>query len=105
LWCSGAHLHRECPQKTNTESTLNCCNCTLIGQKPHPASNRGFSHMKGELQRRRAQRAPKGPSGRTFFFKFTSPGAVLRSCSASRHATPATTGCNSNYALNCNCDV
>jgi hypothetical protein len=29
-------------------------------------------HAKGELQRRRAQRAPKGLSGRTFFSKFTS---------------------------------
>jgi hypothetical protein len=66
-------VHRECPEKTNTESTLSCCNCTLVeGEKPHPASYRGCSHEKGEQQRRRAQRAPKGFSGRTFFSKFTS---------------------------------
>jgi hypothetical protein len=29
--------------------------------------------VKGELQWRRAERAPKGFSWRTFFFKFTSP--------------------------------
>jgi cell division protein FtsN len=29
--------------------------------------------VNGELQRRRAQRAPKGPTGKTFFSKFTSP--------------------------------
>jgi hypothetical protein len=74
LWCGGGHLHRECSEMTNTESTSICCNCTLVdGEKPHPASYRGCSHAKGELQRRRAQRAPKGPSGRTFFSKFTSP--------------------------------
>jgi hypothetical protein len=58
----------------NTESTPRCCNCALTeGDKSHPASYRGCSHAKGELQRRRAQRAPKGPTGRTFFSKFTSP--------------------------------
>jgi hypothetical protein len=50
------------------------CICTLVeGEKPHPASYRGCSHAKGELQRRRAQRAPKRSFGRTFFSKFTSP--------------------------------
>jgi hypothetical protein len=49
------------------------CNCVLAeGEKPHPMSYRGCIHVK-ELQRRRAQRAPKGFSGRTFFSKFTSP--------------------------------
>jgi hypothetical protein len=39
LWCGGGHLHRECPEKTNTESMPRCCNCTLIeGEEPHPAS-------------------------------------------------------------------
>jgi hypothetical protein len=42
-------------------------------RKLHPASYRGCSHAKGHLQRRRAQRAPKESSGRTFCSKFTSP--------------------------------
>jgi hypothetical protein len=74
LCCSSGHLHRECSEKTNTESTPSCCNCTLTeGEKPQRASYRGYDHAKGELQRRRAQRAPKGPSGRTFFSKINSP--------------------------------
>jgi hypothetical protein len=74
LWCSGGHLHRECPEKMNTESKLICCNCTVVDRgKPHPASYWGCSHTKGELQRRRAQWTPKGSSGRTLFSKFTSP--------------------------------
>jgi hypothetical protein len=60
LWCGGGHLHRECPQKTNTESTPNCCNCTLVeGEKPHPASYRGCSHAKGEEH----NELPRGPLG------------------------------------------
>jgi hypothetical protein len=39
LWCGGGHLHMEYPEKTNTESTSKCCNCTLVErEKPHPAS-------------------------------------------------------------------
>jgi hypothetical protein len=38
LWCGGGNLHRECPEKTNAESTSSCCNYTLAeGEKPHPA--------------------------------------------------------------------
>jgi hypothetical protein len=56
------------------ETTLSCCNCTLVkGEKRDPASYRGCSHAKGELQRRRAQRLPKESFGRTFFSKVTSP--------------------------------
>jgi hypothetical protein len=65
-------LHRECPQKTNTECTPSFCNCTLVGEKLHPALYQGRSHAKGEQQRRRAQQAPKGFCGRTLFSKFTS---------------------------------
>jgi hypothetical protein len=37
------------PEKTNTESTPSCCNCTLVdGEEPHPASYHGHSHAKGE---------------------------------------------------------
>jgi hypothetical protein len=52
---------------------LSCCNFTVVeGEKPHPASYWGYSHAK-ELRRRRAERAPKESSGRTFLSKFTSP--------------------------------
>jgi hypothetical protein len=58
---------------TNTESTPSCRICTLAeGEKPHLASYRVCCH-EIELQRRRAQRAPKGSSRRKFFSKFTSP--------------------------------
>jgi hypothetical protein len=48
LWCGGGHLHIECPERTNAQSTSSCCNCTLVGDKPHPASYRDCSHAKGE---------------------------------------------------------
>jgi hypothetical protein len=51
---------------------LSCSNCTLVGEELYPASYLGCSHAEGEQQRRRAQRAPKGFSGRTLFSKFTS---------------------------------
>jgi hypothetical protein len=59
LWCGGGHLHRECPEKTNTESTPRCCNCTLLGENPHPASYRGCSHAKGEKH----SELPRDPLG------------------------------------------
>jgi hypothetical protein len=30
LWRGGGHLHRECPEKTNTESMASCFNYTLV---------------------------------------------------------------------------
>jgi hypothetical protein len=49
LWCGGSRLHRECPEKTTTDSAPNCYNCSRVeGEKPHPASYRGCSHAKGE---------------------------------------------------------
>jgi hypothetical protein len=48
--------------------------------------------QKGELKRRIAQRAPKESSGRTFFSKLNLTRLVPCSCTASRQATPATTG-------------
>jgi hypothetical protein len=58
LWCCGGHLYRECPEKTNTESTPSYCNWTLVGQKSHPASYRGCSHAKGEHSE-----LPRDPQG------------------------------------------
>jgi hypothetical protein len=73
----------------STESTPSCCNSTLIeGEKPH-ASYRGCSYTKEELQRRRAQRAPKDSSGR-MFSKFTSPEHTYASamCQDTQHLQP-----------------
>jgi hypothetical protein len=71
LRCGGDHLHRECPEKTNAESTPRCCNYTLTeGENPHSASYRGCSHAKGELQRRNA---PEGSSGRMISSELNSP--------------------------------
>jgi hypothetical protein len=70
----------------------------MEGENPHPASYRGCSIAKGELQRRRA-RAPKGPTGRTFFSKFTlqqqSYAAVLRQ--DKQHQQPQTTQTEQQY--------
>jgi hypothetical protein len=60
LWSDGGYLHREWSVKTNTECTPSCCNCSLLGDKPHLSSYRGCSHAKGEPQRRTAQQTPKG---------------------------------------------
>jgi hypothetical protein len=60
LWCSGGHLHSECPDNTNTESTPSCCNCIQVeGEKPDPASYRGCSHAKGEKH----NELPRNPVG------------------------------------------
>jgi hypothetical protein len=67
-------LHKVFHQKTNTESTPRWCNCAIVeGEKLHPASYRGYSHAKGALQKRRAQRPLEGSSGKTFFYRFISP--------------------------------
>jgi hypothetical protein len=59
--------------KRQIENYAPSCNSTLLeGEKSHPASYRGCSHVKGELQRGREQQSPKASSGRTFFSKFTS---------------------------------
>jgi hypothetical protein len=75
LWCGGGHLHKECPEKDNAASTPACCNCQLAeGEKPHPAHYRGCRHAREELQRRKAQRAPKTAAGRVFSSNLTTPG-------------------------------
>jgi hypothetical protein len=48
LWCNDGYMHRECPEKTNTESMLSYCSCTLVGEKPHSMSYQGCSHVKAE---------------------------------------------------------
>jgi hypothetical protein len=89
LWCGGGHLHKECPQKGNAASTPACCNCQLAeGEKPHPANYRGCKHAREELQRRKAQRAPKTTTGRVFSSNRTTAGvsfaAALRGGAAQR---------------------
>jgi hypothetical protein len=71
LLCGGGYLHREFPEKTNTESTPSCCKCTPVGKNLHPVPYRSCSHAK-ELKRRRALSVARGSAGRTFFSKFTS---------------------------------
>jgi hypothetical protein len=44
------------------------------GEPPHPTNYRGCSYAKEELQRRKNQRiSNQGPSGKTFFSKYTTP--------------------------------
>jgi hypothetical protein len=51
---------RNALKRHNTESTQSCGNCTLVeGGKSHPASYRGCSHAKGELQRRDHNELPR----------------------------------------------
>jgi hypothetical protein len=45
------HPHRECLEKTNAESTLSCCNCTLVeGKKSHPVSYQFLGMRKGNCK-------------------------------------------------------
>jgi hypothetical protein len=76
LWCGDGHLHKECPESKQENSTPNCCNCKLQeGERPHPSNYRGCSHAKEESLRRRSQRPlPKEPLGRTFAPTRTTPG-------------------------------
>jgi hypothetical protein len=76
LWCGRGHLHKECPERENQESSPSCCNCTLKdGERPHPSTYRGCSHAKEELLRRRTQRpSNKGPAGRLFTSAYVVPG-------------------------------
>jgi hypothetical protein len=75
LRCGGGHLHKECPEKGNTSSTLTCCNCQLAeGKKAHPASYWGSRHTKEEMQKRNSQRTPKTTTGRVFSSNLTTPG-------------------------------
>jgi hypothetical protein len=75
LWCGGGHLHKECPEKANPDSTPACCNCRLAeGEKAHPANYRGCKHAREELQKRKAQKTPKTTSGRVFSSNIITPG-------------------------------
>jgi hypothetical protein len=75
VWCGGGHLHKECPEKENRDSTPACCNCKLTeGEKPHPSNYRGYKRAKEELQRRRTQKTQtKEPTGRVFSTRLTTP--------------------------------
>jgi hypothetical protein len=93
MWCGGGHLHKDCPEKINEESTPACCNCTLAdGEKPHPSNYRGCSHAREEVRRRRAQRAPKNTTGRVFSSNHTKPGvsfaAALRNSDDQKQPQP-----------------
>jgi hypothetical protein len=67
FWCGGGHLHKECPEKQNPNSTPACCNCRLAeGEKAHPDNYWGCKHAREELLKRKAQRTPKSSTGRGF---------------------------------------
>jgi hypothetical protein len=92
LWYGSGHLHRECPEKMNTECSPSCCSCTIVEERPHPASYRGCNHAKGEMQRT-AKQAPKESSGKTIFSMFTSPqqscaAALVKTNGNSNHRQP-----------------
>jgi hypothetical protein len=74
LWCGGGHLHKECPEKTNDNSTPNYCNCKLgPEEKPHPSNYRGCKLAK-EMLRRKLQKTPARPAtGRVFQLRYTTP--------------------------------
>jgi hypothetical protein len=62
LWCDGSHLHRDYPEKTNTESMLSCCSCTLVeGEKPHPVSYRAAATWKENCKGEKHNRLPRDP--------------------------------------------
>jgi hypothetical protein len=73
MWCGGGHLHRECPEKTNTESRSSCCNCTPVeGKKSYPVSYRGCRHVKVGTAKEKSTTSSQGIIWRMFFSKFTS---------------------------------
>jgi hypothetical protein len=87
LRCGGGHLHKECPEQENAATTPAYCNCQLAeGEKPHAANYRGCKHAREELQRRKAQTAPKTATGRVISSNLTTPGvsfaAALRGSAA-----------------------
>jgi hypothetical protein len=68
FWCGGDHLHKDWPEKTNTESMPSCCDCTLGEEKPHQAPYRDCSHWKGE-----EHKLPRNPLEGCSLSMFTSP--------------------------------
>jgi hypothetical protein len=69
MWYGGGDLHKECPEKGNSSSTLTCCNWKLAeGEKLHPSNYWGCSDAKDEICHRRTQREPKTTTGMVFIF-------------------------------------
>jgi hypothetical protein len=47
LWCGRGHLHMDCTEKEIENSSPSCCNSKLKdGERPHPSTYRGCSHVK-----------------------------------------------------------
>jgi hypothetical protein len=77
MGCGGSHIHKECPETNNRETSIpHCCNCQLKdGERPHPSNYRGCSHAKEELQRKRMQRpSNSGQEARKFSPEYVVPG-------------------------------
>jgi hypothetical protein len=84
MCCGNGHLHKECPEKSNTASIRTCCNCKLVdGEEPRPSNYQGCRQAKEETRRRKSRRAPKATTGRVLSSSHTSSGlsfaAVLHS--------------------------
>jgi hypothetical protein len=57
MWCGGGHLHKECPEKSNTASVPTCCNCKLVDrEEPHTSNYRGCRSAKEERRKREGRR-------------------------------------------------
>jgi hypothetical protein len=86
MWSGGSHIHKECPETNNRETSIpHCCNCQLKdGERPHASNYRGCSHAKEELERKRMQRpSNRGLRAGKFSADYVVPGksfaAALRS--------------------------
>jgi hypothetical protein len=74
VWCGCGHLHRDCPEKENRESTPACCYFKLAkGERPH-LSNCGCKMAREELQKRKTQKLQtKETTGKLFASRLTTP--------------------------------
>jgi hypothetical protein len=73
VWCGGGHLHRDCPEKENRESTP-AYNCKLAEERPHPSNYRGCKLAREELQKRKIQKSQtKELAGRVFSSRLATP--------------------------------
>jgi hypothetical protein len=100
MWCGDNHLHKDCPEKENTSSTLTCCNCQLAeGETAHPSNYRGCRHPKEELQQKGVQKNTQDFDWKDVIFKIYHPNPVLRSDPSrqlgTKEATTSTPGFSS----------
>jgi hypothetical protein len=92
LWCGGVHLHRECPEKTNTESTPSCHRCIL--EEKGETSSSVISRLPPRERRttKKSTTSSQGILWQDVLLSVHLTRAVLNIYTVSRHATSATTG-------------